>query len=395
MYYKQRVENFERMKNLKKLIAKDIFDCLTEEERGRLEEELHRLGIDEEMYEGLKRQVASRELTGMIGGVRLRRRVTRPVWWGVAAAVVVLLVAVYWLLPGSRDKMKHTNREMVAEVQLPAPERKEPTLILGDGQEVSLTRSEGENMVAENVVNDGSGLVYAGRGDAGKMEMAGKPEDGVQEVEFHTVVTPKGGEYNVKLEDGTRMWFNECTRVRFPVAFAGERREVFVEAGEVYLEVAHEAERPFVVHTVRGDVRVLGTSFNVRTLMDSRVQTTLVKGSVEVTGSKTSVVLRPNQQAEVGEVISVQDVDVEEVVCWKDNRFYFKDVELERIMDRLAEWYGFTVFYENPGVKEEKFFVSVDKYADGEKILKVLEEVSDVRFRVDGKVVRVHKITEK
>ena len=377
------MENFERMKDLKKLIAKDIFDCLTGEERERLEEELGRLGIEGERYEELKRRVTKGELARVLGKARAGRRRLVAAWWPAVAAAVVLAVAVWWLWPGGGEGTRVAGMEAVAEVQLPAPERKEPTLILGDGQEVSLTREEGEDEVAENVVNDGRGLVYA-RGEGGG-EM-------VEEVEYHTVVTPKGGEYNVTLGDGTRMWFNECTRVRFPVAFAGERREVFVESGEVYLEVAREAGRPFVVHTVRGDVRVLGTSFNVRTLEGKRVQTTLVEGKVEVRCAAAKVVLSPCQQAEVGEVINVREVDVEEVVCWKDNRFYFNDVELERIMDRLAEWYGFTVFYENPGVKGEKFFVSVDKYADGEKILQVLEEVSDVRFRVDGNVVRVYKM---
>lgn len=90
-------------------------------------------------------------------------------------------------------------------------------------------------------------------------------------------------------------------------------------------------------------------------------------------------------------VITVTDVDVEEIICWKDNMFFFKDVELETILEKLAEWYGFTVFYENAEAKHEKFFVRVDKYEEVDKILEVISEVGNVKFKIKGKVVTVYE----
>ena len=120
----------------------------------------------------------------------------------------------------------------------------------------------------------------------------------------------------------------------------------------------------------------------------------MVKGRVQVKRKDAEVVLKPNQHAVVGNVmnvITVTEVDVEEIICWKDNMFFFRDVELEKILDQLAEWYGFTVFYENADVKQEKFFVRVDKYAEVGKILDVISDVGNAKFKISGKVVTVYK----
>lgn len=370
------------MNELKKLLAKDIFDCLSETERERLNVLRGELGLDEERYGELKRRVTSEALHSEIRRARAKSR--RMVLLGRWAAILILplTVAAYFFFQGQHEKRE---QEVLVAGQFPAPERKEPMLILGDGREVNLNRGSEAECVESNVVNRGKELVYSRQNET---VSEGKSAEG--QVEYHTVVIPKGGEFSVTLEDGTRVWFNECTRVRYPVSFSASGREIFLEAGEIYLEVAHEAERSFVVHTENGDVRVLGTRFDVKTMGDGMVATTLVQGKVEVKREDASVVLAPNQRAITGDVINVEEVDVEEIICWKDNQFYFKDVRLEEIMDKLAAWYGFTVFYENPGVKDEKFFVSVDKYADGDKILELLEEVSEVRFRVDGNTVRVY-----
>lgn len=151
---------------------------------------------------------------------------------------------------------------------------------------------------------------------------------------------------------------------------------------------------PFIVHTVNGDVRVLGTEFNVKSSPDHSVVTTLVEGRVQVNRGKAEVILRPNQQSIVGEAaapIRVENVDVEEFVSWKDNIFFFKDEALETILDKLADWYGFSVFYENPEAKTEKYFVRIDKYAEVNKILEVISDVSNVKFKINGKTVSVYK----
>lgn len=373
------------MKELNKLIAKDIFNCLSEEEKVRLLELRGKLHIDDEAYGQMKGMITSKALHEQVGAARTRPNRVMKIVRYAAMLILPLAVATYMLLNTSKSVEPVTVAQNQVEERLSAPVRKQPVLVLGDGSVLQLAREEGKREITPNATSDGNELVYSKKDS---------PENRVT-VEYHTVMVPKGGEYHVVLADGTKVWFNEKTELRYPVAFVGEKREVYLESGEVYLEVARDEKCPFIVHTRSGDVRVLGTQFNVKYLPDQKVATTLVKGSVQVRKGDAEVILQPNQQAVVGEVVTkipVMNVeDVEEIVCWKDNMFFFRDVELEQIMDKLAEWYGFTVFYETPETKSEKFFVRIDKYAEVNGILDVMSEVSNVKFKISGKTVSVYK----
>lgn len=373
------------MKELNKLITKDIFDCLSEDEAVRLEELRAELHVDDEAYGRMKKTITGKVLHERI--VAARKKPNRVMKMVRYAAILILPLAVvaYVLLSTSKPTEPITVVRNQIEEKLSAPVRKQPVLVLNDGSVLQLAREEGKREVTSNATSDGNELVYS-KNDS--------PENRVT-VEYHTVMVPKGGEYHVVLADGTKVWFNEETELKYPVVFVGEKREVYLKSGEVYLEVARDEKCPFIVHTENGDIRVLGTQFNVKYLTDQKVATTLVKGVVQVKKGNVEVILQPNQQAVVGEVVSkipVMDVeDVEEIICWKDNMFFFRDVELEQIMDKLAEWYGFTVFYETPETKSEKFFVRIDKYAEVNGILEVMSEVSNVKFKISGKTVSVYR----
>ena len=373
------------MKELNKLITKDIFDCLSEDEAVLQEELRAELHIDDEAYGRMKKTITGKVLHERI--VAARKKPNRVMKMVRYAAILILPLAVvaYVLLSTSKPTEPITVVRNQIEEKLSAPVRKQPVLVLNDGSVLQLAREEGKREVTSNATSDGNELVYS-KNDS--------PENRVT-VEYHTVMVPKGGEYHVVLADGTKVWFNEETELKYPVVFVGEKREVYLKSGEVYLEVARDEKCPFIVHTGNGDIRVLGTQFNVKYLTDQKVATTLVKGGVQVKKGNVEVILQPNQQAVVGEVVSkipVMDVeDVEEIICWKDNMFLFRDVELEQIMDKLAEWYGFTVFYETPETKSEKFFVRIDKYAEVNGILEVMSEVSNVKFKISGKTVSVYR----
>lgn len=289
-------------------------------------------------------------------------------------------VAAYFLLRAGEDSVP-AERMQVAGLPLSVT-RKAPKLILGNGEEMYLRRTEQEIQDIPHAVNKGNELVYGRKTPQMTEESL---------TEYNTVVVPACGEYLVILADGTKVWLNEKTELKYPVLFTGGTREIFLQSGEVYLEVEKDTAHPFIVHTPVGDVRVLGTRFNVKMLPDKRMAATLAKGSIRVEKEREAVVLQPNRQAIVGEKISVKEVDVEEVICWKDNIFLFKDVRLADIMDKLAEWYGFTVFYENTDVQEEKFFVRIDKYEEVNKILELVSDVSGIKFRINGKTVCVSK----
>lgn len=372
------------MKELKKLITKDIFDCLSEEDARQLGEIRARLNISDEEYRQMKVKVTSRELHEQILDVRKRPRWVMIVARYAAILILPLAVAVYFLLSQESQPTTVVTAQVQQESILPVPVRKQPRLILDDGKVVNLGREVKDEQVSLHAVNRGNELAYVKNGIA----------DTVEVIKYNTVEVPKGGEYHVSLADGTKVWFNEETRLRFPVAFAGMTREIYLESGEIYLDVERDEEHPFIVHTVNGDVRVLGTEFNVKSNSDHSVVTTLVEGKVQVNRGKAEAILRPAQQAIVGKTtapILVADVDVEEFVSWKDNIFFFKDEALETILDKLSDWYGFSVFYENPEAKAEKYFVRIDKYAEVNKILEVISDVSNVKFKINGKTVSVYK----
>lgn len=372
------------MKELKKLMTKDIFDCLSGEDARRLEEIRARLNISDEEYRRMKARVTSRELHERIVSARKRPRRVVAVARYAAVLMLPLAVAVYfWLNRESQPKTVVAARVQQENV-LSVPVRKQPRLILDDGKVVNLGREVKDERISLHAVNRGNELAYV------KNEVAAAAEA----IKYNTVEVPKGGEYHVSLADGTKVWFNESTRVRFPVAFAGVTRDIYLEKGEIYLDVERDEEHPFIVHTVNGEVRVLGTEFNVKSNPDCSVETTLVEGKVQVTRGEAEVILRPNQQAFVGKTtapVLVEYVDVEEFVSWKDNIFFFKDEALESILDKLADWYGFSVFYENPEAKAEKYFLRMDKYTEVNKILEVISDVSDVKFKINGKTVCVYK----
>ena len=342
------------MKELHKLITRDIFDCLSEEDAERLRELRAELHIDDEAYRQMKKMITSREVHERI--MEVRKKPSRMIKMMRYAAILILPVAVavyIFISQGNVIKPEIVVQNQVEE-ELPVPVRKQAMLVLEDGSILQLQRVKGKKEVTSNAITNGNELVYSKKDSS---------------------------ENNVVVEYNT-------------VDFVGDSREVFLSKGEIYLEVARDEKHPFIVHTENGDIQVLGTEFNVKCLPDKKVATTLVKGSVQVKGSDAEVVLKPNQQAIVGNVmnvVSVTEVDVEEIVCWKDNMFFFRDVELEKILDQLAEWYGFTVFYENADAKQEKFFVRVDKYAEVGKILDVISDVGNAKFKISGKVVTVYK----
>lgn len=367
------------MKRFRQLVAKDIFGCLTTEEREELRDWCEKKGMGEEEYEGMKRRVCSPELHREILLLRPGRRFPRHFVRYAAVWGLPFLLACYFLL--GNFVREEAVPVAVAGDLYEKPQPKAVQLILGDGKTVRLDRKAQEEMVAPRTFNTGSMLEYQ-RDTVRSREM---------EPVFHTVVVPAGGEFKVRLSDGTQVWLNENTRLYYPVEFAQELREIHLLEGEIYLEVAKEVRHPFLVRTPNGKAEVLGTRFNVRCVSPGCVETTLAEGRVRVSGSSGEVVLEPGQQATVTDRIAVAAVDVEEVVCWKNHLFYFKDAGLETILNRLADWYGFSVRWISPELKTKRFFISIDRYASVGEILEKLSEVSEVCFSVHGRTVSVSR----
>lgn len=369
------------MKKFHQLIAKDIFNCLTEEEQTELNRICRQHGISEEAYAKMKQRVCSTELHREINSSPVPPPYLRKIFRYAAVFVLPLTLACYFLIKSDRPSTPPPSLAILNNGISEKPQRKAIQLILANGETIQLAREKKEVRVAPNILNTGEMLQYQ------------KDTVPARQIvpSFNTIVVPPGGEFNLRLADGTQVWLNEKSRLKYPVEFNSESREIFLQEGEIYLEVAKDAGHPFMVHTSNGRIEVLGTHFNVRCVSSLHVETTLAEGKVKICQENNEVILHPGEQATVTDRISIAEVDVEEVICWKDNLFYFKDTELETILNKLAGWYDFEIFWQNPELKTKKFFMSIDKYASVEEILNKLSEVSEVCFQIDNRIVKVSK----
>ena len=194
------------------------------------------------------------------------------------------------------------------------------------------------------------------------------------------------------LDDGTRVWVNAESRVKYPVRFSEKERIVSVK-GEAYFDVTKNAQ-PFIVETDFGKVKVLGTSFGVRVYADEAALTTLVSGKVKFTNNKgKSVELTPGEQAvaSLEGTLTKRNVNLEEYVGWKDGWYIFKEKRLEEVMLTLSRWYGVTVFYQNPQVKDIRFSGNLKRYNSINTFLEVLAGSEDVKYKIDGNVVILYE----
>lgn len=301
-----------------------------------------------------------------------KRSILRLGWFGRTAAVAGLFVLLgsicyLWMQP---EKVERPLTVVAIASQ--------PRLILDNGQQISLEKSEnpGEMAQVKGVVIDRQtrNVIYT-TPDAVPARV----------LEYNTLEIPRGSEYKLTLADGTQVWLNAETRLRYPVNFGSAERRVYLE-GEAYFEVSKDAERPFRVESFAQTVEVLGTQFNVYAYTDEQqLYTTLVEGSVAVkaAGSGKQMKLKPGEQA----VLQAQDgsiavgkVNIEEVVYWKDGIFVFDDQTLETILKKVVRWYDVEVFYRNNSAKKLVFKGNLPRYAELPQLLKILENTGQVRF---------------
>lgn len=209
-------------------------------------------------------------------------------------------------------------------------------------------------------------------------------------LRFNELSVPKGGEYSLELADGTVVWINSASSLRFPENFTKSRREVFLK-GEAYFEVRRDTAKPFIVHTETGEIRVLGTSFNVSAYpTDEWWQITLVEGQVMVCRKEGNVLMQPNEQYQINTVTGLGELKVivpEFYVSWRDGKFYFKAYTFEKLVERLERWYDFKMFYMNESIKNRRFSGVVNKHEPLQVMLTFLEMTSDIQFEVKGNIV--------
>ena len=265
------------------------------------------------------------------------------------------------------------------------------TLVLGDGRQVAIRRDSAFNLNMGKVNLEqavGTGLRYSTRNDSAQGAVPAQ-------VEYNVIKVPRGGEYTLTLEDGTKIWLNSETELKFPVRFVGKTREVKI-VGEGYFEVAKDSLRPFVVRA--GDVRtqVLGTSFNVKAYRDEKVRAvTLVSGKVSVSAGRERELLSPGWQAAWDEergALSKQKVDVKPIVSWKTGMFDFVDMPLEELTTQLSRWYDVDFFFVNESIKNIHFTGAVKRANTLKFMLDFVSLTSDVGYEIKGKTICLYSV---
>ena len=304
-----------------------------------------------------------------------RFQVKRMQWWKYAAAAVVVGVMVFagkqLIRTGFGEKIQE-----VAKVDIPAPDKNRAT-ITSNGKTVYVDQVKvGDAVLAEaglKVVKQADGtVVYQVAGESGP--------GGV--IPINTFSNPKGSQAaSIRLADGSRIWLNAGSTVRYPMAFvAGRKRELELIAGEAYFEVKHDAKSPLVLKAGSEVIEDLGTSFNVNTYSTSGVRTTLVDGALRVNRKD----LRPGEQYLNG---LVSRPELEQVLAWKNGQFDFNEMNIEEVMKQAAVWYDVEVVFD--GKVAEKFSFSVDRSKPISALLHAMELSGGVHFTVEGRTVHV------
>lgn len=299
------------------------------------------------------------------------------------AAAVVLMVGIggYFLFTGNAEKETFAKRYK-NDV---APGGNKAMLTLGDGSTISL----GDAKQGALAQQGGTQVVKAGEGE---LAYTGNGKNG-EEIQYNILSTPLGGQYRITLPDGTGVWLNAGSSLRYPTAFSGKSRKVEL-TGEGYFEVAKNASMPFYVATANGvEILVLGTHFNVNAYGDEKnITTTLLEGAVSVKKEGRDNLLAPGQQAIAGRndnsVNIFKNVDVAAVVAWKEGVFKFNDADINTIMKQLSRWYDIDVIYEGNPVKED-FNGTIPRNVPVSKVLELLELTGLVHFKIEGKRIIV------
>ncbi len=320
-----------------------------------------------------------------LGKVKNRKQVKRRgiLPWIAAASVVVIAGVSAWILLSQEPDVHN----------LPVAEKFEPgkavvTLEMASGLKYRLDTLS--SVVRNNRVN----VAFDNNDRVLKIKEQDSLADGAtKEIGYNTINVPYGGTYTVELCDGTKVYLNSGTTLEFPSRFDGKVRSVILK-GEAYFDVARNVSKPFVVEVDEMKVKVLGTSFNVKSYVDEPgVYTTLVEGSVAILrDGQPEKKIKPGEQAYYNKgvgTLSIAEVDVNEFTSWKDGVFYFKDIALEEILRIVSRWYDLEVFYMNQGAKSVIYSGKLPMYSSVEDVLRKFEISGDVRFELKGRTLTV------
>lgn len=316
-------------------------------------------------------------------------------WLKYAAAIILFACITSVLVMQLSCPDSSTNQLTgLSEIE---PGTKKAMLLLDNGRYIPLDNKSSGTISLDNKKEvaqfDNGEIVYNQENELNK----GK----INETVYNTLVIPRGGEFGLTLSDGTRIWLNSETEIRYPVEFSGDVRELHLVKGELYLEVSRKDKMAFVVFLKDSvKVRVLGTHFNINAYEDEPViRITLLEGSVEISsGSVPFFILKPGEQSRINKDSGYNEivrVNVEEVIAWKNGDFFFDNENLESIMKKLSRWYDVPFKFKDERLKQIQFFGIIKKQEKINAILEMLELTKAIEFKIVDGVIEVWPVRNK
>lgn len=373
---------------IRRLIQLDLIGGLSPEEKGKLEDWINESEEHRLLFCKIKKQLSINEIRNYLqtdvedawkkvrektfGAPPVRPRI-RPKWLKYAAVVLpVLLSITLWYT--WKEEMKNKQATVA---------RLNPVLTLDNGEKYQLDPEEQTEIYVNEEVKAyqaGGGLIY---------DTTARQE----ENKYNRIEVPRGSEYWIVLPDGTRVWLNAATELKYPVAFHAKERRVYLK-GEAYFEVAPDKNRPFYVETEEVKIRVLGTVFDVNTHYTRGVRTVLVEGAVALEwGDQKEIRMKPGELADFDRTtteVTLKEVDVTSYISWKEGYFVFEDEPLEEIMHTLSLWYDKEFLFVGKRSRALHFSGHIKRYERIETILSAITDVTGVEFRMNGQIILIH-----
>jgi transmembrane sensor len=314
---------------------------------------------------------------------QIQTKSKRVLWpqLAIAASILIFLTAGAYFL--TFKKIIHPQYVAVNKPtkQDLAPGGNKAILTLANGSTIVLTGAKNGELASEDgtvVKKTSDGLISYVRSGGSTLS---------KELTYNTATTPRGGQYQFVLSDGTRVWLNSASSIKYPVEFIGNERKVEL-TGEAYFEVAHNAKKPFRVISNGQVVEVLGTHFNINAYSDEKaIKTTLLEGSVKVSSGAITNVIKPGEQAQLrnGSINVVRDVDLDAAVAWKNGLFHFEDNNIEDVMRQISRWYNVDIKYQGQ-LPPRLFSGEISRNVNASQILDILS-FKKIHYRIDGKSI--------
>ena len=382
------------------IISRYVLGSMTESEKEELDGWLDRSPRNKLLFEELVRQeVASgkilaygrvewegalKELLEQKKKLRLAGRKRRIIRLGSCAAVLLFACMGIWFYYIQTGNALIGEGEVHKEIPKLLAGKPQATLQLASGKTVFLTSDSSRRLEPEYGVEI--------RQDSGVIKYQVAEVQGKEE-QYNMITVPRGGEFTLILSDGTQVWLNAETSLRYPVEFVGNERKVYLE-GEAFFDVTHDKQKQFVVETEKAKVQVYGTAFNVYAYPNEyEVVATLVRGAIDLKerGSGNRIQLEPGEQGCLaGGKLTKREVDVDMYIAWITGRMVFKSICLGDMLKHLARWYDVNIVFTEERLKEVSFTGEVKKYDDFTEVLDVIESTQVVRFRIEDRTIIVY-----